>query len=1404
MQENTGSAEVRDAPLVAPKPRPHWGRRWTGHGIRLTFWTVLTACLVFAAIVAATRFWLVPNADSFRPRVVQELSRVTGQRVVIGGFTAGWNGWSPEFKMSDLQILDGRGRTLLQLPEVDTTLSWRSLILLEPRLSALTIRAPRVIVRRTAENALTVAGIDVDLNNQSEGDSGLAEWLLKQRLVQISGGELEWQDDWRKLPPLRLKNVNIRLQNSGNSHKLGMTATPPHDLASPLDLRAEFSGSNLRKVSDWDGLAYLRTDYANLGTLTRYFPLPVQLARGEGGIQAWFEFEDGQPVAVTTDLVVRNARLQLATQDVAAKVEPLDVSALSGRLSWRDKRAVGSDPTKASGQQRWSIRDLKATTTAGFQAPAATGEVLVNYSAGVVTGGEVRVAELELASATSLAKALPIPPDLAARWVAFQPSGVLRGVDAKWRDNGEAAASNRYVVEGIAELKAVGWRAQNGAPGVSGLSGAVTGSNRQGELRLSVGATSSGAPVSATEGGAAMVSPTNMAKAPTGAKVSEKSPSTQAALIVDLGKYLSAPLTFDALTGVIVWKRALDNDNAITTHLDLNNIQFANADAAGQFNGTWDSDRLGPGVSSIVGTLARANTTSIHRYLPMSLSPGTHRWIKDGVLAGTATDAKFIVKGPLWHFPFHNDEQGVFEVDARVTGGALDYADHWPRADNINTRLLFRGSSLTGQVAGATIAGVPVGATEVKIADMSSDTPLLEIKGFASGPMDAFLRWAVASPVNVWLDGFLQNAKATGNGRLNLGLSLPLAHMDTSRVNGEFVFSGNRIELGGDIPPLDAVNGKLRFTERDVRANDVTAEALGGPLKLSISTEGGRIKTLASGTASFEKVRDRFAYPLVDQLTGQAQWQLDMSQPTRVAPGAAPDSVMHITATTLQTRWPLDAILQVTAAPRDPAVPVKLTLVRTALEKGRDRLDIELPGQLHAIMERSASNAAGLRTVERATLDVGALKTGLPARGYSVRGDVARLDADAAIALLSPMADRGQRSVGGLSGEATSSPEAVNINVRATEAILYAHKFNDVSLRAQPDGQRWRLALRSKEATGVISIETKRETGAVESVTLRLQRLSLPSAAVAVGPNAPVAVTSASNASTTPWPKLELIADSFVSDGRDLGKLEVRAQPSKDEWRIEQVKLSSADGVIDGKGRWLQRVAGASASAGGSTEMDVKLSWGDASKFMTRFGLPKGVERAPGTITGTLSWVGSPAQFGYAKLAGKFSLETAPGRFTEMEPGLAKLLGVLSLQSLPRRLSFNFDDLFGRGFAFDEIKADVTLADGSAKTDNFQISGPSARVQIRGSADINRETQDLHVRVYPSLSTATAIGIGIMTANPAIGAAALLGQKLARDPIERLLMQEFDVKGTWAKPETTPVKSAAGAAAGATASDVAQ
>ena len=1325
----------------------------------------MLATVLFIAAVAVTRFWLIPNADTFRPKIVSELSRLSGQRVVIGGFDAGWNGWSPELTLTRLQMLDGKGRTLLQLPEVSTTISWRSLFFLEPRLTALTIRAPRVVVRRTAENALTVAGIDLDLTSSAEGDAGIVEWLLKQRLVQITGGEVEWVDDWRKLPPLRLQNVNIRMQNSGDIHRIGMTAVPPSELAAPLDIRAEFVGNDVRKISNWDGLAYVRADYANLGALTRYLPLPIALIKGEGGLQAWFEFEDGQAKAVTTDMVVKNARLRFpgvaapskpskagaaaVAVNAASSYEPLELSSLSGRLSWRSKPSASVDPKAALTQERWSVRDVKAVTVGGAKTPLTNGEIVFDYRGDAMIGGDIRLSEIDIGGVTALAKSLPISPALAQRLVAAQPSGALHNLTVKWLDYGDAAAikADRYFIEGGAEMTALSWKEHGGMAGVSGLSGSIKGSTKDGEFKLG--------------------DTTNITN-------TTKSEPNKRPTVLDFGGHFEAPLVFDQLHAKGSWKRTVSADGTVAVNVNIGSADFENADVAGRLSGTWQNDKLGPGVANISGTFSRAETTAVRRYMPTATAANTRSWLQHAVIAGAAQDGTFSLKGPLWHFPFHNDEQGVFALDAHVTGGILDYADNWQRAENIDTKLSFRGTKIEAQVASATIAGVPITATDVKIADVSSTSPLLEIRGGAAGTLDGLLRWATSSPVNAWLDGFLQGAKASGPGRLALTLNIPLDAPDRTQTTGELTFAGNDIDLGGEIPALTNVNGRLRFTERDVAAKDVAADALGGSLKLTISTADGRIKTQASGTSALERVRERYPYPLLDQLTGPAQWQLETVSPSRASTApSSPESSLLINATTVQPRWPLDAMFQVGSTPRDANAPIKATITRAQLDRGRDRIDLDLPGQMHAIMERSAINAAGARTVERATLDMGAQKTALPTRGYSLRGEVAKLDADAVMATLTPLSNASHQGVGGLTSE-SSSADFVNINVRATEAVVFGQRFNDVSLRAQPTGQRWRLALRSKEATGVISLDTDPKTNAVDAVAVRLQRLSLPVSVPATG-----AQTTGTDENVR-WPKLDLTADSFLSDGRDLGKLEMRAQPGVDEWRIEQVKLTSVDGSIDAKGSWQPRFVGPTV---GKTSVDVTLKWNDAGKFMTRFGLPKGVDRGGGSLVGTLSWAGSPAQFSYAKLAGKFTLETESGRFTQMEPGIAKLLGVLSLQSIPRRLSFNFEDLFGKGFAFDEIKADVTISDGIAKTDGFQISGPSSRVQIRGTADLNQETQDLRVRVFPSLSTATAIGIGIATANPAIGAAALLGQKLAKDPIERFLMQEFDVKGSWTNPD---------------------
>src|SRR5262249_39329564 len=181
------------------------------------------------------------------------------------------------------------------------------------------------------------------------------------------------------------------------------------------------------------------------------------------------------------------------------------------------------------------------------------------------------------------------------------------------------------------------------------------------------------------------------------------------------------------------------------------------------------------------------------------------------------------------------------------------------------------------------------------------------------------------------------------------------------------------------------------------------------------------------------------------------------------------------------------------------------------------------------------------------------------------------------------------------------------------------------------------------------------------------------------------------------------------------------------------------------------------------------------------------LKNAPTKINGQLEWSGSPNEFDYPTLDGSFHLDTGPGRFTKIEPGMGKLLGVLSLQALPRRIALDFTDVFSQGFAFDQITGDVTMTHGVMKTSNMRLNGPAAKVLITGETDLAKETQQLAVRVQPAISSSVSAGAALFfLANPivgaAVGAGSLLAQKVLRDPIEQMFSYEYHVTGTWSDP----------------------
>jgi uncharacterized protein YhdP len=253
--------------------------------------------------------------------------------------------------------------------------------------------------------------------------------------------------------------------------------------------------------------------------------------------------------------------------------------------------------------------------------------------------------------------------------------------------------------------------------------------------------------------------------------------------------------------------------------------------------------------------------------------------------------------------------------------------------------------------------------------------------------------------------------------------------------------------------------------------------------------------------------------------------------------------------------------------------------------------------------------------------------------------------------------------------------------------------------------------------------------------------------------------------------------EHFLLHSRDLGELRLKADNVEGVWNTH-FEAKNADGNLDGSGHWRPGKAGAPSETG----IDFKLTAKSIEKLLARLGHPGTVRRGTAGLEGSLSWAGPPSAFDYASLTGKLKLEAASGQFNKLEPGVGRLLGIVSLQSLPRRINLDFRDIFSEGFAFDNLGGNFAVSHGVMETHDFQLQGPAAKVLMNGSVDLDKETQDLKVRVQPALSDTVAVATGVLLVNPALGAAAWVMNKVFGNPLDKAFAFDYAVTGSWAEP----------------------
>jgi uncharacterized protein (TIGR02099 family) len=826
---------------------------------------------------------------------------------------------------------------------------------------------------------------------------------------------------------------------------------------------------------------------------------------------------------------------------------------------------------------------------------------------------------------------------------------------------------------------------------------------------------------------------------------------------VELPAVFASPLAFDRLHAETHWERGergLD--------LRLERVEFANADAAGTASGTFRRGGAGPGTIDLDARLERMLPQQAHRYLPKWTPEATREWLRTAFGKGTVTDARLKLAGDLAAYPFADGKGGQFVVTAKTHDLTLDYDRDWPACTGLDADIRVSGARLTIDAVRGRIFGAEFGKVHAEIPDLRAAPARLRIDGEVSGPMAEFIRFIDTSPLAAWTGHVLEGAAATGGGRLALKLDIPLGGTAPTKVAGELALAGAELRLAG-VPALTQVNGTIAFTETELHANDVAAEVFGGPARLTLNRAAGRFSVNGSGTANLATLRRDHPAPLVDRVAGNVDWTIAITE--------RPEGLTWVVESPLAgAAIDLPAPLGKTAA---ETVPLRIERRFSRAQAAEDTI-VGTYGRGAALAVHRKLTADGA-DVDRALLSLGraaervdAARTERP--GLWIRAEMPALNVDPWLAL------QKREPTAAASATRDLVVEGVDLDVGLLEA--FGRRFADLKVKARQARGDWLLDVAGRDIAGTATWTAPDAAAPNGRLVARLARLTAPQAGEF---SLPEATDPRSEVAANSWPTVDVVADSFVSKGHALGKLEFVAQPKGAEWRIERLSLVNEAGRIDADGAWR------AVARGQQTMLDVKVDVAEAGAFLSRFGYPDALQGAPTKIAGQLSWAGAPNEFDYPTLAGKLSVDAGAGRFTKVDPGVGKLLGVLSLQALPRRITLDFRDVFSEGFAFDRVTGDVRIQSGVMTTDNLKLAGPAAKVDIAGDADLAHETQHLTVVVQPALSMSVSAGAALLfLANPIIGAAvgagSLLAQKVLQDPIERMFSYRYTVTGGWSDP----------------------
>jgi uncharacterized protein (TIGR02099 family) len=801
-------------------------------------------------------------------------------------------------------------------------------------------------------------------------------------------------------------------------------------------------------------------------------------------------------------------------------------------------------------------------------------------------------------------------------------------------------------------------------------------------------------------------------------------------------------------------------------------------------------DQDGTPILSLYTELQEVNAGKKSRYLPTGImTKNLVAYLDNSINSGRFSLIKSVVRGPSNGFPYANNE-GLFVALGMLEDTHYKFLPDWPAVTGLNAKLLFEGNSMDIIANNAQSMGVDVLYARATTRDFSLKEPILNLSFETFSKNNEAKRLIENSPLKS-ISNSLKSIDYLGDMRTKINMRVGLAGKPGAipEIQGDIKLYPKKSQITTPFISLDNLDGHVKFDHSGITASQLTAGYRGESLTIKLD---GRAAT-ASPVLSLD-INGRLPENAIADFLGDKWSRYIVGKPTFTSlVQFSPQDNVETTRVFFQSDMK-DVKVNFPGELGKAEGEISELFLKLDLSK-RSVGNVKWQGvngrwywgadETKLLEENSFSNAPPENRIDyggdffiNTEDNPEKIKPGIRASGNmtkvvvtewitfinQLRGDI-ELEIDGATksAKLNTISDELKRNL---------VFESIALNVKELDLDVVS-VFNANLLISNKDNSPWLVTLDS--LTAELSLQMNREKPWMANISKLDINIAETKADedIIKSKNQDLLILDDGALSPLQLVDIDIFCKTCIVRQKDYGevKLQIRKSQNGVSFSGKSKKVKQHELLLSGSWETTNELET-------RTRLFADLKANNVGQLLKLWDVEAAIKDSSGRLVADFSWGGSPWEFDYYSANGDMQLDLGKGYLSEISEGAGRLFSLFNLQSLVRKLTFDFKDVYKKGFFYDSIRGTLGMKDGVISSENISIRGNVADVKLYGQTDIKNEQIEQIAVITPHLTSSLPV-LAAWAIEPTTGVIVFLINKIMEPAVEVATRIDYRIYGTF-------------------------